>query len=46
MHPAAERTNEYAIVPRLLLQDSTSDQIVPLSAPTDTQVYDAETHGP
>lgn len=37
---------EYAIVPRLLLPDSTSDQIVPLSAPRDTQVYDAEAHGP
>lgn len=37
---------EYAIVPRLLLPDSSSDQIVPLSAPRDTQVYDAAAHGP
>ncbi len=37
---------EYAIVPRLLLPDSTSDQIVPLSAPRDTQVYDEGSHRP
>lgn len=38
--------SDYAIVPRLLLPDSTSDQIVPLSAPTDTMVYDEAAHGP
>jgi len=37
---------EYAIVPRLLIADSASDQIVPLSAPADTQVYDSRGHGP
>lgn len=37
---------EYAIVPRLLIPDSASDQIVPLSAPRDVQVYDEGAHGP
>ena len=35
---------EIAIFPRGLLTDPTNDQIVPLSAPTDTQVYDPSLH--
>ncbi|MGH8629116.1 MAG: methyltransferase domain-containing protein, partial [Gammaproteobacteria bacterium] len=31
---------EYAIFPRGLITDSSDDQVVPLSAPTDTKVYD------
>ena len=37
---------EIAIFPRGLLTDSTSDQIVPLSAPTDTYAYDPSLHAP
>lgn len=37
---------EYAIFPRGLMVDSSDDQLVPLSAPTDTQVYDPVAHEP
>jgi hypothetical protein len=37
---------DYAVFPRGLMADATDDQIVPLSAPRDTQIYDAAAHGP
>jgi hypothetical protein len=38
--------NEYVILPRQLISDSTSDQVVALDAPADIIVYDPELHGP
>lgn len=35
---------EYTIVPRNLVANSTDDQLVPLSAPTDTVMYDPSSH--
>lgn len=37
---------EYAIVPRLLIADSSFDQIIPITAPRDTVTYDEAVHGP
>ena len=37
---------EYAIVPRLLIPDSTFNQIIPITAPRDTVTYDEDIHGP
>jgi hypothetical protein len=37
---------EYAIFPRGLMIDASDDQIVPLSAPSNTKKYDLSLHGP
>ncbi|HVQ37955.1 MAG TPA: class I SAM-dependent methyltransferase [Pyrinomonadaceae bacterium] len=37
---------DYAIIPRNLITDSRDDQLVPLSAPTDTLLYDPSTLEP
>lgn len=37
---------EYAIFPRNLITDSMDDQVVPISAPTDTRVYDPSVLAP